>query len=381
MKQLALDAMLKDGYSKKYAAYFLNIIGNENKNPVFDPKFVEWAHSLGFSAESASIWGLTNDNYKNYLSDYDYYKVWPLNNWTRIWINDKLTLRQVLSDKEFDGIMPRYYYYSVENGIRGLVDNPDNSGSIAAFLRTLQQVGEFACKPCNGTQSAGFFKLSYENGEYSINDVLVHEQDIELFVANHPNYVFTEYLKPAEKLKKYGSIIHTVRVITLNVNGDNPVIVSGYIRFPNEQSGVVNYISHDGTNNECFNIYTAVDFDTGDFINTIEAYPNKIVTIDEHPDTGASFVGERIPDYGRLKKLILGIAQKFNTIEYMGFDIGITDDGFKLMEINSHPGHAIPQIFHPFLSNPLLKEYFQSKLHTIDSFTEEQRKARNNLPR
>ena len=65
----------------------------------------------------------------------------------------------------------------------------------------------------------------------------------------------------------------------------------------------------------------------------------------------------------------------------MGFDIGITEDGFKLMEINSHPGHVLPQIFHPLLENDVVKAYFKDKLSKINAFTDAQRIVRNNLPR
>ena len=79
-----LEDMLNEGYSKKYATYYLNILESEQKNPVFDQSYVRWAHSRGFSAESACLYGLNEDNLSDYLSDYDYYKSWPLNDWTRI---------------------------------------------------------------------------------------------------------------------------------------------------------------------------------------------------------------------------------------------------------------------------------------------------------
>ena len=51
-----------------------------------------------------------------------------------------------------------------------LMDNK-NTNSREGFLNTLREVGDLACKPCNGTQSEGFFKLSYINGSFSINDI------------------------------------------------------------------------------------------------------------------------------------------------------------------------------------------------------------------
>lgn len=380
MKELSMEKMLADGYSRKFATAFLKMVENEKKNPVFDQDYLKWAHERGFSAESASICGLHDDNYQDYLSDYDYNKVWPLNDWTRIWINDKLTLRQVLSDSTYDSVMPRYYYYTAASGIRALMDNPTYPGDGSQFLEVLKNVGVFACKPCNGALAAGFAKLSYENGSYCIDDEPVETETILKFVETHPNYIFTEYLLPAKELAKYGEVIHTCRVITLNTRGNNPEIIGGYIRFPNDESGASNYILHDGTNNDKYNMYTGFDLKTGKFLKTVKTYLEKSEEVEFHPNTGASLAGE-IPNYDKLVEIVLGIAKKLCTIEYMGFDIGITDDGVKLMEINSHPGHAIPQIFHPYFQNPAAKAYFEKKLEIIANFTEQERVNRNNLLR
>lgn len=63
----------------------------------------------------ASLYDINDINYMNFLSEYDYY---------RIWINDKLTLKYMLDGTEYSGIMPKYYYYTSMDGLRTLVDNP-----------------------------------------------------------------------------------------------------------------------------------------------------------------------------------------------------------------------------------------------------------------
>ena len=70
----------------------------------------------------------------------------------------------------------------------------------------------------------------------------------------------------------------------------------------------------------------------------------------------------RIENYDLLKETILDIAKRFRCIEYMGFDVGIIDNDFKIMEINSHLGIKYMQIFTPFLrEGEWTRDYYLKK--------------------
>ena len=97
-----MDAMLADGFTRRMGQEYLDAIAKEDASDLFDPAYRDWAHERGFFAESAYAFHLSDSNVADYMSDYDYYRVWPLNNWQRIWINDKLTLKYMLSGTEFD---------------------------------------------------------------------------------------------------------------------------------------------------------------------------------------------------------------------------------------------------------------------------------------
>lgn len=360
-KSVKLDDLLKDGFSKKFATYYLDHLKAETQNPAYNQDYVKWAHESGFLAESAYAYNLKEDNVENYLSDYDYYKIWPLNNWSRIWVNDKLTLKLMLSDSELKGFMPKYYYYSFDKSLKPLSDTPYKGGNIFEnFLKLLVQVGEFACKPCNGTASAGFVRLSYKEKEYFINEKATDEDGIISFIKENPNYIFTEYIRPSKEFAVYSSSIHTLRVVVLNESGDNPRIVGGYLRLPNKYSGETNYIVLDGSDNEKYNVFCDVDFETGEYGNAKLTYYDHITDTDIHPDTGVKIAG-KIKEFEKLKSIIEFVALKFSNLEYLGFDIGITDNGFKCMEINTHSGIKYMQIFKPFNTDDSLAKYFSKK--------------------
>lgn len=357
--------------------WYNETIEKEDRSQCFEEAYREWAHSKGFYAESACSYNLTQETIDNYLSDYNYLKVWPLNGWTRIWVNDKLTLKYMLANTAFDKLMPEYYYYSTPKGLRSLVDNPYKEATDENFLRLLSETSCFACKPCNGTTAIGFVKLSFDDGGYFINHQPVSKGEILSFVQTHPNYVFTEYIKPSPEFSRYSPLIHTLRIVTLNENGTSR-IVGGYLRLPCSCNGEANYTLLNDT--QVFNVFVNVDLETGEYGNAKKIFINRVVPCMTHPDTGVEIKG-RINNYKELKQTVLSIADRFNTLEWLGFDIGVTDKGFKCMEINTHPGIKYMQTFKPLLSDSFVKDYFSRKLNEIENMPETEQVKRYRILR
>jgi hypothetical protein len=354
----------------------------EYDNPAYDSAYVRWAHEQGFLAESAYAYGLDEHNVSQYLSDYDYYKIWPLNSWSRIWINDKLTLKYLLDGTEYADFMPKYYFYSTPEGLHVLVDAPRQNivPTLDEFRAVLSEVGEMGCKPCNGTTSLGFHHLACQGDGFTLDGEPISAADVDAFVTGHPNYVFTEYLRPSDQFRAYAPTIHTLRVMTINEHGYDPWIMGGYLRLPNKLSGEANYIIVADENRDKFNVFLDYDGQTGAYGPGKLTYVDRAVPTNTHPDTGLPLSG-LIEDYDALRDTILGVCRRFSTVEYMGFDIGFTPDGPKCMEINSHPGIKYVQIFHPLMARESTHDYFSRKIARVDALDDEARRARTGIVR
>lgn len=375
-----LNCLLTDGYTKKFAVYYLNLLHNEEKSNIFEKEYMEWAHSKGFLAEHASAYNLNEQNYSNYLSDYDYYKIWPVNSWERIWINDKMTLKYMLSNVEFGCFIPEYYYYSDSKGLRVLMDAPSKKQDIEAFLTLVKTKKNIACKPCNGSGACGFFRISFEKDNFRINGENKTENEIKDFIEVHPNYIFTEYLFPEASLSKISSKIHTLRLVTINKEGICPKIIGGYLRFATNLHGEANHINDSKDCNANFDYVVDVDIESGKYHHAKAVYKNKIDSMPEHPDSKVTAEGV-IPNWNKIQETVLDICKYFSLVEYMGFDIGVTEDGFKIMEINSHPGIKYMQLFHPFYNNSEIKAYFKEKIQEIDDMTTDEKERRIHILR
>lgn len=377
MNKTMLNDLLDAGFTERRAKLYLSILESEKKNKLYNIDKVEWAHKKGFTARSAYLYNLTEDNYTDYLSDYDYNRIFPLNSWQRIWVNDKLTLKMILNGTEYAHLMPDYYYYSASDGLRTLMDNPFGNQP-ADFLNALKHFEVFACKPNNGSTSVGFCKMSYKSNQYYLNDTKVSESTILKFVKEQTNYLYTEFIQPNLFYRQYSNLIHTLRLNTLNVNGNEPCIVNGCLRLPTKQASVANYLICSSP--DIFNLTCDVNPFNGNIGKSLLVYGHQTKKTDTHPDNGTSLAFS-INGYIELKTKIIGICKLLNSIEYMGFDIGMTDKGFKIMEINTHPGIEFGQLMCPIMKHPIFSEYFKNKISTLDNLPLENRIARNNIQR
>lgn len=381
-KSTDLEKMLKEGYTRRFANFYLNLAAKDYEKKAYSDDVIKWAHSHGFLADKIAAYKLNDDNVQDFLSDYDYYKLWPLNNPYRIWINDKLTLKYILPDNLFGKYLPKYYFYTEDRGVIRLLDcdKARYSGDVDGVKTLLRDVKVLAMKLVNGTASNNFYKLSYQDGALNVNSSPVTEAQFDDFIKNHKYYVITEYLIPHKELYEIFDKIHTLRLMVINPHGEDPYIAHGYLRFGTSRHGEAN---HSNQADECkanYDFVTQVDVETGAYGNSVLAYYDKIIPTPLHPDTKVKAAGV-LPFWDLIKTQILSMSNYLFEAEYCGFDVGITDDGFKIMEINSHQGIGFLQIFRSLYATPSTERYFKDRLAEIDGLSAEDKQKRNGILR
>lgn len=371
------QSMIDDGYTEKMIYHYFSYVNSE-KPDNFPEGYMQWAHEHGFIAGHAMALGVNEDNYKEFVSDYDFYKTWPHNSWLRMWINDKLTLKYLLAGTEWGKYMPEYYYYSMPDGLRSLMDNPYEEQDFTTFLKLLQEKRVFACKPNNGTESVGFHKLAYDTEKcaFQLDGSDIDVANLEHFVMNTPNYIYTEYLNPGYGMEKIQEKIHTLRMTLINETGKNPIIVGGYVRFPVDKLGEANYFRESDKKDD-FLYYVQVDMASGKICNPKAIYCDKIVDMPKHPDTGFDLSsGFVIPIWDEVLRVAKGISSFLFGNQFIGYDFGITDKGVKIMEINGLPGNMGDQWSRDVYDNSQFVDFIRKKTKEIDSQPLEERTKR-----
>ena len=130
----------------------------------------KWAMQKGFYPGRIKLYGLTEENYKDYSPDFNYFMLHPLNHHFKIWVNDKLTLKYILNSNGCESSMPEYYLYVENDGTYTyLMDAPEHIAKDENFIyNLLQEKCCLAMKPNSGTSGGrGFIKLEQrEDGLY-----------------------------------------------------------------------------------------------------------------------------------------------------------------------------------------------------------------------
>ena len=112
--ELLLEKMRAIGMDYRWAGMFVKKLRDDEKAfPVADEGKKKWALERGFYPGRIELYGLTEENWKDYMPDYQYFMLHPLNNHFLKWL-DKTTLKYVLNSNGCESTMPEYYVY-VEN--------------------------------------------------------------------------------------------------------------------------------------------------------------------------------------------------------------------------------------------------------------------------
>ena len=167
LKRLGVYALQRSGYSPYAADALYNRWVKDffEENPVPLTQKL-WAYRRGFFPDKIAYYGLTEGNYKDYLSDFDFARLHPINGPYNAWMDDKLIIRYLLHP--FSQYLPGYYYHLYRGAILPLADCPLGfEGSIPGVISLLKAKGSLAAKKSSGTLGSGFHKLAWEEGAYS----------------------------------------------------------------------------------------------------------------------------------------------------------------------------------------------------------------------
>ena len=313
-----------------------------------------WCWRHGFQSFRIQQYGLTKENYKNFLSDYQYHWLNRINNGYQIWINDKTTTRYVM--EPYKQFLAKYYYDIIKmNGktcVKALQDIPEGfEASFDGIFKLLRQEKLLALKPSAGTHGDGFYRMEYADGKYLINGKEMTEDEIVAMISGFKSiYVITEYLFMHHELKKiYPNSVNTIRVAVVNQNAYEPKIMQTYMRIGSSKSGFTDNVGYGG-------ICAKIDTATGRYYCAEQLRDHKFTPCPVHPDTGVRIEGV-VPNWDYMCEGVLNICRFMPELEYLGFDIAITDDGFKIIEINIHQDlHKVAE------HSPEFRQFYQDKM-------------------
>lgn len=306
-----------------------------------------WMHEHGFYSYRIWQYGITQENYKDFvLSDYDYYWLNRINNDYQKWVNDKTTYRMIM--EPLKDYVPKYYLsiFKVkgESVITRQYDLPENvSEDFEGVKQLLRDKKKLAFKPSAGTHGDGFYCLEYHDDSFWANGEAKTEEELrDLIFGQKSFYLLTEYICMHDDLKKiYDKSVNTVRVIVVNSHGYDPQIMQQYIRIGSLRTGYTDNVGYGG-------ICAMIDNETGEIYKPESIKDHYFYDCPVHPDTGTPIAG-KLPNWDMMREGIYEISRYLGELEYLGYDVAITNEGMEIIEINIHPDlHKVADISDDF---------------------------------
>lgn len=349
--------------SRGYSSYIARLLWKDIKYDLFCYRGASlreklWCYRHGFLSERLRRYGLNVANVDRYLPDFAYKRMHPINGKYSRLIDNKLDLRHLFVAHAH--LLPKYYYHTRTGKIRRLADCPfrgDTMPEPVEILSLLERVGALAAKPSSGSGGLGFIKLEWIRDQPHLNGNPSTTDELNRTIACLDDYIFTEYLTSHIEIQRiYDRTPNTLRLVVINPEGDTPVIIGGFMRFGLKASGSVD-------NAGAGAIFCGIDLVSGRLHGARRIIGGNIESISgKHPDTGKTIDGFKLPNWEAIKSGLVDIGLSVPQLIYMGYDIVITQDGFKFIEINSLPDIQYMQPFAPIFDDEHSAAFFKSRI-------------------
>src|SRR5699024_4479292 len=226
---------------------------------------------------------------------------------------------------------------------------------LESVIQLLKRKGAIAIKLVSGSKGVGFYKISFKNNKFFLNDEELLSDEFIRFLDNLDGYILTEYILAHTDIRKvYSASPNAIRVGVFNDNGP-PEIFGAFIRFGTKKSGLIEHAIAGG-------VFCGINIKDGTLFKPKRYHGEQTIDCPNHPDTGIAIKG-KIPHWEHIKNIIQDIGNYVPQLKYIGYDIVITEHGFKILEINSHQSLTNMQPFYPLLQNDKIKNFFVSLNH------------------
>ncbi|MCZ6677894.1 MAG: hypothetical protein O7E52_11660 [Candidatus Poribacteria bacterium] len=342
------------GAFAEFAENLQSLIKKELKSPfkIPLPKKI-WLWRKGFLSESAILYSFDETSVSDYLSDFSLFFKTPRINgpFCRV-LQNKVIFAKMF--RRYQSYIP-HNYCLIQGGAVVPISDRYTVKSVDDIIDRCLKAGLLVLKPVEGVEGAGVFIMKAVDGKVFINDSRRIPHDAGAFLSGLDDYLVTDYVHQNHYASQiFPDSTNTIRMLTMwDADGQFPFIAIAAHRFGRTSTIPVDNWTRGG-------LSCLIDMETGT-LSKGASYPtdSKVVWHEKHPDTNSQIEGIHIPHWESLKSAILEMAKEIPFVPYVGWDVVITDDGFKVIEGNHNSGLHHLQIHRPLLSIPRVREFYK----------------------
>jgi hypothetical protein len=235
----------------------------------------------------------------------------------------------------------------------GLIDNGELFlvGKYKTCEELFANEKKLILKPRMGRGGEGVILVTAVEGKVFLNNKMC--EDFNQAVKNIKNYILVPYVNPHPySAKIFPDSLNTIRLLTCVLDGKVILLRAGH-RFGVDPATNVDNVCHGG-------ISTKVNIGTG-FLEDpilIDQKHRKKITAEVHPVTKERILGVEIPRWHEVKNSVIKLHEDIKFIKYVGWDIAITHDDYRIIEANYASDLDAPQLHSPLLIDDENKKFF-----------------------
>lgn len=288
----------------------------------------------GYTADQWMLYDFDNNDRREYLSEFDWYRSRYINEPFDFVCNNKIAFAEIL--KQYVRVPESYMI--------------KNKGRLSSFTsetmeyedayELLKKKGRYFFKPYGKGKGTGVVIMSYdeEQGVPMIDFRPVSHDDFISYLRDRDDWFLSEAMKQHKYLDEiYDKTVNTIRFITLK----DPSTGKFKVFFAVQRIGTSETVPVD--NGSRGGLVANIDLDTGVLSEARCLWNRNSYKV--HPDSGKPIEGVRIPNWQELKQDMLRLANRLPYMSFIAWDILITPEGHCIIEANTSSGVNIIQLW------------------------------------
>ena len=317
---------------KLFVLYFVRIVFAKNHFKV--PFYKKLKANLfgGYLADQYALYDFDHNDRHEYLSEFDWYKSRYINEPFDFMLNNKVVCSLVLG--QYIRVAKTY---AVKNR-RHITSDDDKITNYEDIINLLKREKKLIIKPYGRGKGIGVYMFKYENGRFYIGLDETDERGIIDVLKKNDNWMLTEYINQHKYLNDiFDKTANTIRLITLR----DPKTQKIKVFFAVQRIGTSKTVPVDNGSEGA--LISKIDLETGELSEARTLHNHNVY--EYHPDTSAPIKGAFVPGWDKIKEEILALANKVSFMNFVAWDILVTEEGLCIIEANTSSGVNIIQLW------------------------------------
>lgn len=292
----------------------------------------------GFTVNEYIWYDLKNNDYNDYISDFKRIESRKINENYKTILDDKLLFEEIFTNY----IRVPYNYGYMSNGhIYPLHDYNVSNNNIIDFIKEKENI---VLKMLKGYEGNGVFVIKYINNRFEVNGKRTSMKDLNKLFETCEESIICEYVSQSKfENEIYNKSTNTIRIVCAKKKGDTHAkILKAVQRIGTDYCAPVDNISAGG-------LAAEIDIETGRLSYAISKYgpmERRMKKMSNHPDTNNQIEGKIIPNWKEIKKEIEDVTNKFPYLNFVAWDVLLTDERICIIEGNASSGCGLFQLEH-----------------------------------